>query len=98
MEKGNKIVGEILRAHREKAGMTQLELARKIGYDTPQFISLFERGLSKVPVKTIGKISAILKFSEKEICKILLDEHREFVISQINSGKSEAQGVGVQSE
>jgi transcriptional regulator with XRE-family HTH domain len=64
-------LGLIIRETRLKAGLTQLELATALGYDSMQFVSLFERGLSKVPMKTLGAMFEILKFKEKDRQKII---------------------------
>ena len=53
--------GKLIRKHREKLGMTQLQLAKALGYEIPQFVSLCENEHSKVPkakcelfIKTLG--------------------------------------------
>ena len=72
-------IGELVRKYREKAGLTQLDLSEKLGYDSPQFVSLFERGLSKIPLNTIGKISSILGIPEKIILDTLVETYRSTV-------------------
>ncbi|MDD5363661.1 MAG: helix-turn-helix transcriptional regulator [Ignavibacteria bacterium] len=62
----NKNVAAKLRLKREKLNMTQLELSKKLGLDTMQFVSLYERGLSKVPHKTLGQLFVIFNMSTKE--------------------------------
>lgn len=52
--------GQLIKKHREKIGMTQLELARELGYEIPQFISIVEHGRSKVPLDKCKKISEVL--------------------------------------
>ena len=50
MSKINRELGALAREYRIKANMTQLELANKLGYESMQFVSLFERGISKIPL------------------------------------------------
>ncbi len=50
----------MLRELREKAGLTQAELAHKIGYTSPQFISNIERGVSSLPPSKFKRISKLL--------------------------------------
>lgn len=83
----NKELGQMVREYRLKADMTQLELANKLGYESMQFVSLFERGLSKIPLKVIGKLVVILGIPEKKITKNLVDVYTTDVNAQIDEGK-----------
>ena len=62
-------VGLIIREARLRAGLTQLELSAMLGYDSMQFVSLFERGLSKCPLKVLGKCCALLKIPPASLIK-----------------------------
>lgn len=90
MSKINVELGALVREYRIRAEMTQLELANKLGYESMQFVSLFERGLSKIPLKVIGKLVIILGIPEKKITKNLIDAFATEVISQIDQGKKSA--------
>jgi transcriptional regulator with XRE-family HTH domain len=83
-------LGEIIREYREKKGMTQLDLARKLDYSTPQFVSLFERGLSKVPMETLGFLIKVLGIPEKKIVYALVSSYKEELEDQIKRGKRKA--------
>lgn len=83
----NKELGQMVREYRLKADMTQLVLANKLGYESMQFVSLFERGLSKIPLKVIGKLVIILGIPEKKITKNLVDIYTADVNTQIDEGK-----------
>ncbi len=83
----NKELGILVREYRLKANMTQLELANKLGYESMQFVSLFERGLSKIPLKVIGKLVIILGIPEKKIVKSLVDIYTNDLMKQIEDGK-----------
>lgn len=75
--------GQLIKKHREKLGMTQLELARKLGYEIPQFCSLMENGHSKVPVDICKKIIRILKI-DRDILKIsMLNEYSKILDSKL---------------
>lgn len=84
-------IGSIVRKYREKSGLTQQELALKLGYDYPQFVSLFERGVSKVPVHTLGYLVSILGIPEKALTAILLSDYEAEVRAELAKGKSRAQ-------
>lgn len=87
MSKIHTELGALVREYRLKVNMTQLELAQKLGYESVQFISLFERGLSKVPPKIIGKLIIILGIPEKKIVKSLIDIFAADLNAQIDEGK-----------
>lgn len=59
--------GKIIREYRKKQGLTQEELARKVGtYQTT--IGKYERGFLKtIPTKTLAKIIAVLNIPFDEI-------------------------------
>lgn len=85
-------IGLVIRAARLKQNMTQLELANALGYDSMQFVSLFERGLSKVPLKVLGKIFVILKFSNKEqkhIISGMIFDYKNHVAAEIEIGQEQ---------
>lgn len=85
-------LGEIIREKRINNGLTQFDLSQKLGYDSVQFVSLFERGLSKVPMKVLGKCFTILKFKQKERDKIInkiTDEFKAEILKEIIEGENE---------
>jgi transcriptional regulator with XRE-family HTH domain len=81
------VIGELIKEKRELAGMTQLELAQKLGYESPQFVSLIERGLSKAPYELIGKCVVILGLPEKAIVSQLKQAFMDELTSEIDKGK-----------
>lgn len=50
----------MLKQLREKAGLTQADLAYGLGYTTPQFISNIERGQALLPVEKFPKAAKLL--------------------------------------
>lgn len=87
MHKVNLELGMLVREYRTKAGMTQYQLSQKLGYDSVQFVSLFERGLSKIPAKVLGKLVIILGIPEKKVTKSLIDVYASELNDQISEGK-----------
>lgn len=53
-------VGDRIRQQREAKGMTQLELARKIGYTTTGAISLIESGKRDISIDKVREIATAL--------------------------------------
>ena len=90
--KSEKTLGLAIRELREKSGMTQLQLANELGYDSMQFVSLFERSLSKVPMKVLGKIILIFKLKEKDAAPLIekiLTAQEDEVYAGIEEGQKE---------
>jgi len=84
-------LGKLIRDSREKANISQLELSQKLGYGSAQFISLIERGVSRVPIITLGKLIILLNIPEKKVVKLLINAYHDEVMAAINEGKSEVQ-------
>lgn len=82
----HKQIGQIIRNKREAKKMTQLQLAQALGYDSTQFVSLFDRGMSKVPLNVIGKCAKVLGFNPKSIEKLLLNDFKTNMAEQIGEG------------
>lgn len=80
-------LGQLIKDYRQKANLTQKELAEKLGYDIPQFLSLMENGHSKIPLNILGKIIDLLGIPEKKVLNALTAAYREEVMEQISSGR-----------
>ena len=52
-----KIIGKFLKEKRTKAGLTQQEVALGLSYDTAQFVSNWERGISLPPLVALPKLA-----------------------------------------
>lgn len=94
-------LGKLIREKRQAADMTQLELATKLGYENMQFVSLFERGLSKVPMKVVGKLVNIIGLPEKKVTKMIVDFQVNEMMTEISAGKKlvdESAKSGVQAQ
>jgi transcriptional regulator with XRE-family HTH domain len=64
---------KFLKEKREQAGLSQKQVADKLGYTTPQFVSNWERGVSSPPLKTLKKIGEMYHVSADELFRITLD-------------------------
>ncbi len=60
LEKAPITIGQRIKSAREKASLTQLELATLLGYSSPTAISLIEADERNVKVETLEKIAKVL--------------------------------------
>jgi transcriptional regulator with XRE-family HTH domain len=70
-------LGQYLKEKRIAVSMTQLDLARKLGYTSAQFVSNWERGLAKPPIAQLKVLSKLLKINRNELISILTDITRK---------------------
>ena len=61
-----KQLGKRIAFLRQKAGLTQAQLAEKAGYSI-EFVSLVERGINAPSVEGCGRIAKTLKVSVKDL-------------------------------
>ena len=86
MSKANvKSSGEILREARSKTGMSQGELAKKMGYSNPQFVSNWERGLCCLPAKKAALFCRLTGMSSEVMRFILKKEAQAKVDRRFNA-------------
>lgn len=83
-------LGASIRDARLSKGMTQMELAKALGYSSPQFVYLMERNVSKVPLDILGKLIVILGLEEASMMEIILQDFRRNAAAQISLGKKQA--------
>jgi len=65
-----------LKKLREGAGLSQAEIAKKMNYSTPQFISNWEREVSYPPLNSIKKLASILGVSPDLILDYVEEKER----------------------
>lgn len=66
-----RIVGKFLRASREDRGVTQEELALRLGYSTAQYVSNWERGVSLPPMDQLPKIASFLEVTPSALLETM---------------------------
>ena len=64
--------GAFLRSKREQKNITQLMLANKLGYQSAQFVSNWERGVSRPPTNRIREIIKVLGIDRAEMINFLV--------------------------
>lgn len=71
--------GQLIKKHRTQKGLTQIQLAKQLGYEIPQFISLMENGHSKVPLSLCKMLVVILKINNSILSRSLVNEYKNEV-------------------
>lgn len=57
----------ILKEARQKKALSQRDISERLGYNTPQFVSNWERGLSAPPIESLNQISEILELDVSQV-------------------------------
>ncbi len=70
-------LGIFLKEHRLKRNLSQGDLAQALRYDSPQYISDWERGVSSPPLKKIVQVSQILHVRVDRIFDLLLESSKK---------------------
>jgi cyanate lyase len=79
-------LAKMIREAREKKGLTQWELAHKLGYESMQFVSLMERGLSKVPRDKMKQLIEVLDLNKNKIKLLLMSSFKEQLNQDLGIG------------
>ena len=69
----------LLKQLREKSGLAQKDIAAKLGYATPQFISNWERGLSTPPINTLKTLGKLYNCNPDDLFQALLSSEVELL-------------------
>jgi transcriptional regulator with XRE-family HTH domain len=82
-----KTLALFLKQAREKAEISQRQVADELGYQSAQFISNWERGISSPPMKTLKQLGELYRVSAEDLYEIMVEDtlrrvesdlHREF--------------------
>jgi len=65
-------LAHFLKQKRVILGLSQKDVAEKMGYSTSQFISNWERGVSQPPLHAIRKLANFYKINADEMFNVLL--------------------------
>ena len=82
----HKALGSYLKKKRQLSGLTQSDVAHKLGYSTPQFISNFERGLCSPPLKNLKTLIKLYSIPVEEIVELIVCE-QEIFLKSVLTGK-----------
>lgn len=80
---------------REKAGLSQLEVAEALGYSSAQFVSNWERDLCQPPLEKLGKLSQLLNLSRSEVIEYFVDETRKNLMLHLANSRTQKKAKGM---
>jgi transcriptional regulator with XRE-family HTH domain len=66
-----RIIGRFLKEERVRTGLTQWEVAQTLGYSSSQFISNWERGISRPPMTALPHIARLFRLAPKDLIKVM---------------------------
>lgn len=88
LEYDRKKLGEHLKDVRESMNYTQSEVAQRLGYSSPQFISNIERGISVAPLDTLAKMIKMYKTDPAVTMEIIMESQRELLTTKLRGKAS----------
>ena len=77
-----KDIAAFLKRKRMDLNLTQLEVARHLGYSSSQFISNWERGLANPPAFVLKELARLYKVDAKELLEMLISDVNEKIVQE----------------
>lgn len=74
MQQNSNKLAQFLKEKRTQSGLSQKDVATKLGYSTSQFISNWERGISQPPINTLRTLANMYKVTAEQMFNVLLEE------------------------
>jgi transcriptional regulator with XRE-family HTH domain len=59
----------------DASGITQREIAERLGYGKPNIITMMKQGLTKIPIYRIPKIAKLFNIDAAELLKVAMMEY-----------------------
>lgn len=78
-------LAELIKTKRIQKGITQRELADELGYSTSQFISNFERSVSRPPMFQLKKICKLLDIKPEVMQEIYLADYKRQLMEAMSA-------------
>lgn len=80
-------VGKFLKASREKAKLTQIQVSKQLGYSSAQVISNFERGVVVAPLTVLSKMTKLYKSDLNALAEIILESQKRLLLKSLKRSK-----------
>ncbi len=88
------LFGEFLAKARVESGLSQLQLARELGYTSPQYVSNWERGICGPPLDKLYQLSKTLRISPQTLMSMILEETEVYLRNELRLGTRAAKVSG----
>lgn len=82
--------GDFLAKARIESGLSQLQLARELGYSSPQYVSNWERGICGPPLDKLNQLSKTLEINPQTLMSMILDETEQYLRNELRLGATKA--------
>lgn len=73
------LIGIKLKKWRTDAKLSQQDVAKRLKYSSPQFISNWERGLSLPPMEVLPKLVALYQISVEEMTEAMFKYQEQYL-------------------
>ncbi len=80
-------LSQFLKKKREECGLSQLEVARCLGYSSPQFVSNWERGIVAPPIDTIAVLIDLYKIQPSHVIQKIVEDTRDYLDGHLSTSK-----------
>lgn len=87
-------LNDFLREKRINSGLSQLDVARALGYSSPQFVSNWERGLVSPPLETISVLIDLYKIPTNEVVSRILAETKDYLETSLAGSRRKKKNAG----
>lgn len=81
-------LAEFLKEKRVNAGLTQSEVAKKLGYSSPQFVSNWERGLANPPIFVLRDLTKMYKVAVDQMFDMIVEDFKTDLQREFAGSKS----------
>jgi len=69
-------VAEFITGRIAVSRQTQKELAKRLGYDKPNIMPMFKKGLTKVPIEKVPKLAELLECEPLMLLQMAMNEYK----------------------
>lgn len=74
-KKNHQSVAEYLADQIDQSPKSQLEIAQEAGFDTPNIITMFKQGKTKIPLVRVGPLAVALSINPRHLMRMVLQEY-----------------------
>ncbi len=87
MRKTMNSLSQFLKEKRQELGLSQLEVARQLGYSSAQFVSNWERNLVAPPIDTLAVLIDLYKLQPGVVIQKIVEDTKDYLEKQLGTPK-----------